>query len=299
MIRRCTHILALMAVAVFAVPVQAQVMSTQPAPLDGQQPDGVLPNRLQGGIGIIERLGDRVSPETPFVNSEGQEVTMRDALAEGKPIVIAFVYHSCPMLCSLILDGLADAMAESDLDPTEYTALAVSFDERDTPEAAARAKEKYVAEVGREGAARAMHFWTGNEDNIQTLADEVGFGFAWDARTQEYAHNAALIFLSPDGTVTRYLYGAQFYPRDFKLALLEAGQGTIGSTADRILLTCYQFDEESRSYSLFYLGVMKWVGGGLVLMIALGLGFFWRREVKRQKDGTPWPDFPSDAAPAT
>lgn len=300
MIRARTLLFALVAVATWAAPVQAQVMSTQPAPLDGQQPEGALPNRIQGGVGVIERLGERVSPETSFTNSDGETVRVGDLLDEGKPVVVAFVYHSCPMLCSLILDGLADAMAESDLRPGEdYTALALSFDERDTPERAAEAKAKYVAEVNREGAADAFHFWTGTEENIERFTGEAGFEFAWDARTNEYAHNAVLVFLTPDGEVARYLYGAQFYPLDFKLALVESGEGTIGSTVDRILLTCYQFDEESRSYSLVWLSVMKWGGGALLLLIAIGLGVYWRREVTRQGGGSHWDDLPSDAAPAT
>ena len=292
-------LLLLFAGVALATSAQAQVMSTMPAPLDGEGPEGALPNRLQQDVGVIERLGDRVSPETEFVDSSGEAVRLGDVLDEGKPVVLAFVYHSCPMLCSLILDGLSDAMAESDLVPGEdYTALAVSFDERDTPEVAARAKEKYVAEVGREGTAEAFRFWTGSEESIDQLTGEAGFGFAWDARTNEYAHNAVLVFLTPDGTVARYLYGAQFYPRDFKLALVEAGEGTVGSTLDRVLLTCYQFDEDSRSYSLVWLRVMKWGGGALMLALILGLGAFWRREVKRQHAGSRWPDFPSDAAPA-
>ncbi|MEM6328160.1 MAG: SCO family protein, partial [Bacteroidota bacterium] len=263
-------LLLLIAGAALAAPAQAQVMSTQPAPLDGQLPEGALPNRLQQDVGIVEQLGERVSPETSFVNSDGETVRLGDVLNDGKPVVVAFVYHSCPMLCSLILDGLSDAMAQSDLVPgDDYHALALSFDERDTPEAAARAKEKYVAEVGREGTASAFHFWTGSEDAIAQVTRETGFGFAWDARTNEYAHHAVLVFLTPDGTIARYLYGAQFYPRDFKLATVEAGEGTIGSTLDRVLLTCYQFDENSQSYSLMWLGVMKWGGGALTLALVI------------------------------
>lgn len=292
-------LLLISGLALFAVPAQAQVMSTQPAPVDGQQPAGALPNRLQGGVGIIEHLGERVSPETQFVDSDGQTVRLGDLLGQEKPVVVAFVYHSCPMLCSLILDGLADAMAESDLEPgADYSALALSFDPRDTPDKAAEAKVRYVAEVDKPGTAQAFHFWTGTEDNIETLTDEAGFEFAWDARANEYAHHAVLVFLTPDGTVSRYLYGAQFNPRDFKLALVEAGEGTVGSTVDRLLLTCYQFDEDSRSYSLVWLSVMKWGGGALLLAIVLGLGVFWRREVSRQSGGSRWDDVSTDAAPA-
>ncbi|OZC03235.1 SCO family protein [Rubricoccus marinus] len=290
--------LTLMAVAITGG-AEAQVMSTQPAPIEGQQPEGALPNRLQGGVGVIERLGDKVSPETQFVDSDGEIVRIGDLLNQGKPVVVSFVYYNCPMLCSLVLDGFADAMAESDLQPGEdYTALALSFDSRDTPALASGAKEKYVPLVDKPGAASGFHFWTGEEDAIEQFTSEAGFEFAWDAKTQEFAHNAVLVFLSPDGTVTRYLYGVMFPQRDFKLALVEAGQGTVGSTVDRILLTCYQFDPDARSYSLAILGVMKWGGGALMLALIGGLAFFWRREVQRQNADAPDPDFPAGATPA-
>ncbi len=294
-----TLFLAVMAFAI-ASGAEAQVMSTLPAPIEGQQPEGALPNRLQGGVGIIERLGDKVSPETEFVDSNGQTVRVGDLLNQGKPVVVSFVYHNCPMLCSLVLDGFASTMAESDLEiGDDYIALALSFDARDTPVLASGAKDKYVPQVARAGAARGFNFWTGDEDAIERFTSEAGFEFAWDAKTQEYAHNAILVFLSPDGTVTRYLYGVAFPERDFRLAVVEAGQGTVGSTVDRILLTCYQFDPDARSYSLAILGVMKWGGGLLMLVLIGGLGLFWRREVQRQNADTADSDFTAGtAAPA-
>jgi protein SCO1/2 len=290
------------AVATLVAPVgaEAQVMSTQPAPLDGQKPQGALPNRVQGGFGVIERLGETVSPETEFTDASGETVRVGDLLDEGKPLAVAFVYHSCPMLCSLTLDGFAQAIREAELQTGEdYTALALSFDARDTPALAADAKEKYVEIAGLDSAAaRGFHFWTGTEENIETFTSEVGFEFAWDAKTEEYAHHAILAFISPDGTITRYLYGIQHAPRDYRLALVEAGQGTVGSTVDRLLLTCYQFDPNEQSYSLAILGWMKW-GGGLLTLALIGvLGYFWRREVLRQDAGTHPPDFASGAAPA-
>ena len=271
-------------VAIAGADVQAQVVDS-PRPLIDGQAEGVLPNRLANDVGVVERLGEKVSPETEFVDASGRTVRVGDLLNQGKPVVVAFVYHNCPMLCSLVLDGLSEAMAESDLQPgTDYTALALSFDARDTPELASGAKARYVEKVDRPGAASGFHFWTGEEDAIERFTSEAGFGFAYDAKTGEFAHNAVLAFLSPDGTITRYLYGVQFPERDFRLALVEAGEGTVGSTIDRILLTCYQFDPDARSYSLTILGVMKW-GGGLLTLALLGvLAFFWRRETQRQTD---------------
>lgn len=294
--RRVLSVLLVAATLVgYGATAKAQVYSAGSVPaVDGQNGPGELPNRLQGGVGVIERLGELVSPETEFVDSDGQVVTVGSVLGEGKPVVIAYVYHNCPMLCSLVLDGLADAIeAETDLRPgTDYTAVALSFDPRDTPELAASVKRRYVEMVGDSTIADGWHFWTGTEDAIETLTSETGFEFAWDAQTEEFAHGAVLTLLSPDGVVTRYLYGVQPSVRDYRLGLVEAGQGTVGTTLDRFLLTCYQFDPDTRSYSLAILGVMKWGGGILLLAFGGMLVWFWRRESARQTADTPAPDLP-------
>ena len=298
MARLWTLLIAFAALAA-AVGAEAQVMGTQPAPLDGQKPEGALPNRIQGGVGIIERLGETVSPETEFVDASGETVRVGDLLNGGKPIAVAFVYHSCPMLCSLTLDGFAEAIREAELETGEdYTALALSFDPRDTPAQASGAKAKYAEMAGLDAAAaRGFHFWTGTEESIETFTEEVGFEYAWDAKTEEYAHHAILAFLSPEGTVTRYLYGIYHEPRDYRLAIIEAGEGTVGSTMDRLILMCYQFDPDEQSFSLAILGWMKWGGGLLTLAFVGFLGYFWRREVQRQDADTGPPDFASGAAP--
>ena len=134
--------------------------------------------------------------------------------------------------------------------------------------------------------AEYWHFLTGQEENIRTLADEVGFEFVWDEETQQYAHNAILVFLSPDGAITRYLYGIQHNPRDFRLATVEAGQGAVGSTLDRFLLTCFRYDTTTRSYSLYILNIMKI--GGVLLLLVLAAFFLplWLRYRKQSSEPT-------------
>ncbi len=279
--------LLLLALAAFAVGVQAQVTRGPIAPVDGQDGQGGLPNRLAGAVGLTEFLGATVPTDLTFLN-EGGEVVRLDAIVDGeRPTVVAFVYHSCPMLCSLVLDGLANAISESDLVLGEdYNVLAVSVDPRDTPERAVEAKARYVrlAEIAD---TDAFHFWTVGdslEANVEALADAVGFRYAWDPRTGEYAHTAALTLLSPEGKVTRYLYGIEPTPRDFKLGLVEASEGTVGTALDRFLITCYEYDEDAQSYSLAVLTVTK-IGGALLLLIFGGLLlFFWRREGSRPDD---------------
>lgn len=276
----------------------AQVMqSGSVPPVDGQEGQGSLPNRLAGQVGILEELGSTVPTNLTFLDEAGEPVQLSTLLDGERPLVVAFVYHSCPMLCSLILDGVADAIAESDLVLGEdYEVLAVSMDPRDTPARADSVKTRYAGIAGLDDAS-GFHFWTTGdayETSVERLADAVGFRYAYDVRTGEYAHNGALTLLSPEGKVTRYLYGIDYAPRDFKLGVVEASEGTVGTALDRFLITCYEYDEDAQSYSLAILTVTK-IGGGLLLLVFGGLLlFFWRRESGRQPDG--WDDVRPAAA---
>ena len=273
----------------------AQVTSSsQFAPLDGQEGQGALPNRLAGEVRIAEELGATVPQDLTFLDETGAEVRLGDLLGNERPLVVAFVYHNCPMLCSLILDGVSSAVEVSDLEVgADYDVLAVSMDPNDTPQRASEVKARYVQQIGDPEAASGLHFWTvgsEHEASVQALAEAVGFGYAYDVRTGEYAHNAVLVFLSPEGMVTRYLYGIDYAPRDFRLALVEAGEGTVGSSLDRFLLTCFEYDEDAQSYSLAILTATK-IGGGLLLLVVGALMFvLWRREIGRTPEGWDTPD---------
>ena len=270
-------------------PAASQVTSTSSfQAIDGEGPAGTLPNRLAGQVGVIERLGVTAPTSGTFRDEAGRPVTLSSLLGHEKPVVLAFVYHSCPMLCSLILDGVAEGVRGLEgLRPGEdYEVVAVSIDPRDTPVVASRAKAKYMDLIGDPAVADGLHFWTVTEDTepaVKQLAEGVGWGYAWDPATSEYAHNAAVVLLSPSGVVTRYLYGIQYARRDFRLAVVEAGDGHVGTTVDRFLLTCYAFDPDARSYSLAAVQLLK-VGGGLLLVVFGGaLALFWRREGRRQR----------------
>ncbi len=289
---RARALLTLLVGAALAVGAQAQVTRAgSMPPLDGEEGQGQLPNRLAGAVGITEFLGDTVPTDLTFLDEAGDEVSLATLLDGERPLMVAFVYHSCPMLCSLVLDGTADAIAETDLTLGEdYEVLAVSIDPRDTPARADSAKAKY-ARIAEFGDLDAFHFWTvgpEHEASVQALADAVGFRYAWDPRTGEYAHNAANVLLSPTGKVTRYLYGIDHDPKTVKLGLVEASEGTVGSAFDRFLITCYEYDEDAQSYSLAILQVTK-LGGGLLLLVFGGLlVYFWRREARKDPDG--WDD---------
>ena len=279
--------LVALAAAGGAVQASAQVTTGGIAPLDGEAEQGALPNRLAGDVGIAEHLGATVSGGLTFADEAGRPVRLSSLFTGERPVVLVFVYHSCPMLCSLVMDGVADAVAGIDLAVgDDYEVLAVSIDPRDTPARADSAKARTVQRIGRPGAAAGLHFWTvagQTEASVKQLADEVGFRYAYDVRTGEYGHNAVAVVLSPTGMVSRYLYGIDYAPRDVRLALVEASEGKTGTALDRFLLTCYEYDEHAQGYSLQVLSVLKVLGGGMLLLFAGVVGPLWVREVRRQR----------------
>lgn len=231
------------------------------------------------GVGLAEQLGHTIPLDLTFRDEAGQPVALRQYFGGGRPVLLTMVYHNCPMLCNMILDGLTTSLRELEWTPgQQFDIVTVSFAPDETPELAARQKAKYVQQLGRPEAAAGWHFLTGEEADIQALARAVGFEFRWDERQQQYAHPATIMFLSPDGIVTRYLYGFEYTPRSVRTALVEAGEGRVGNTLDRLILYCFQYDPNKGSYVPHALNIMKL--GGLLTMLLLGtlLVFYWRRE---------------------
>lgn len=237
-------------------------------------------NRLYEGVGLTPRLGNQVPLDLRFTGSEGQQVALSDIFGQERPVVLTFVYHTCPMLCSLLLDGVTRALADLPFTPgREYELITVSFGAADTPESAARQRERYMKQLDRSEAE--WHFLTGSESAINSLTQSVGFAYKWVEEQQEYAHPAAVIFLSDSGSITRYLPDFAPQARDVRAAIVESSQGTVGTLLDRAFLFCFQFDPTSNSYVLVATRAMQ-VGGGLTaLALLMSLGLLWMRELKR------------------
>jgi len=235
---------------------------------------------------IEERLGHRVDPSLAFTDADGRTVHLGDRGSGGQPVVLVLAYYRCPMLCGLVLHGVVEGMKKLDWQlGREYRAVTVSFDPRDTPAAAEQKQASALAGLGRPAVRGGdWPFLVGQESSIRALAEAVGFRYAYDARTDQYAHPAAAIILTPDGRVSRYLYGVTFSARDLRLALLEAGEGKIGTIVDRLILTCYRYDPATRAYGPFIVGFMR-IGGVVILLVVLGLVLVLLRAERRQSRG--------------
>lgn len=234
--------------------------------------------------GISERIGETVDLDARFVDEMGQAVRFGDYFDGERPVVLTFVYHECPMLCSLVLEGLTKSMRQIEWRPgDEYEAVTVSISPSETPELALRQKDRYVARLEDDQAAAGWHFLVGAEDDIKSLTASTGFAFDKDEESGEYGHAAVVILLSPDGTVTRYLYGISYAPFDLRAALIEASEGRVGSVVDRLIMFCFQYDPVEGSYVPQAWLAMR-VAGGLTLLLLVGLlTVFWRKERSDQK----------------
>ncbi len=199
-------------------------------------------------IGIDQRLGESLPLDAPFRDEGGRAVTLGDYFG-AKPVVLVLTYFECPMLCTLVLNGLTKSLKTMSFEPgKEFDVVAVSFDPRDTPELAARKKATYLGEYGRAATASGWHFLTGDEAAIARVATAVGFRYRWVPEEKQFAHAAAVMVATPEGRLARYFYGIDYAPRDLRLGLVEAADHKIGSAVDALLLFCYHYDPATGKY---------------------------------------------------
>ncbi|MFG0316144.1 MAG: SCO family protein, partial [Planctomycetota bacterium JB042] len=208
-----------------------------------------VPEELEG-ITVDQKVGEVLPLDLVFRDENGEMVKVGDYFGGELPVLVTLNYSACPQLCSIQLDTLVDGLREVDLTPgTDFTILTVSIDPRETVEAAARTKAKYVERYMRPAAADGWHFLTGTEANIQEFAEGVGFTYRWVESRQEYAHPPAVVFCTPEGRVARYLASVAYYqPANLKYSLVEASEGKIGDVIDAIFLWCFAYDPNSNAY---------------------------------------------------
>ena len=240
-----------------------------------------LPDELQG-VDIVEHLNDQLPLDLEFTNEEGQSVKLGDIIDGTRPAVLQMGYYRCPMLCDLVLNeamkglgGVEELTAGQD-----YDLVSVSVNPEEGPEIAILKEKGYLLDYNRPGAARGFHFLTGTAQNSKALADAVGFGYSLQD-DGEYAHAAALFIITPDGRISRYLYGVDYPPKTLRFALMEGGEGRIGSTLERFILWCHVYDPESGSYHLFAFRIMQLGGVVTLFVLVLGLGTLWLRDGAR------------------
>ncbi len=232
-------------------------------------------------IGIAQRIGDPLPLDALFTDETGKEVRLGSYFGK-KPVILALVYFECPMLCTMVLNGMLRAInALSFKSGADFEIVAVSFNPKDTPELAMGKKTTYV-EGYRQGNGDGWHFLTGGQEAIDQLTKAVGFHYVYDEKTGQYAHASALMIITAQGRVARYLFGIEYSARDLRLALVEASKNRLGSVVEQVLLMCFQYDPSTGKYSLAILKILQVFGSLTVLALAFGIIVLVRRGKKKE-----------------
>jgi protein SCO1/2 len=216
-------------------------------------------------VGLDEKLGQNIPMNLSLLDEYGKPVKLGE-LTEGKPFVLTLVYYRCPGICSPLLTGFTKVVDQTDLTPgKDYKIITVSFDPTETYLTAVEKKKNYFGLLNKKKLDNSdWRFLTADSSTIAQLTDAVGFRYI--KQDNEYIHSAIVTLLSPEGKVTRYLYGTDFLPMDFKLGIIEASEGKVGTTISKIVSLCYSYDPEGKQYVL---NVTRVAGGGMVLLLGV------------------------------
>jgi protein SCO1/2 len=236
-----------------------------------------MPAQLQN-VGFDPQLNAQIPLDLPFVDENGSNVQLRDYFKQ-KPVVLAFVYYGCPMLCNQVEQGVVGALRMLSFTPgRDYEVVFVSFDPRESPDMAAQKKNSALVHFRRPETASGWHFLTGRKESIDTATKAANFRYSFDSKTNLFAHASGIMLLTPGGRISRYFYGVEYPGRDMRLGLVDASAGKIGTPIDRVLLFCYQYDPNSATYSAAILKIIRLSGILTVLCIVGGILIFRRRD---------------------
>ncbi len=267
---------AIVSALVVAAPAAAQMAPSQGLPAS------VTPAQLRD-VAFDQHLGQPIPLDAEFRDESGRLVHLGDYVG-SRPIVLMLVYYKCTMLCSQVIHAAAGTFKALSLEPArDFEILTVSFDPREGPADARAAKADALERYQRAGAAEGWHFLTGRQASIDRLTRAAGFRYVWDGDTGQFAHPTGIMVLTPDGRFARYLFGIDYGPRDLRLALVDASEGTVGSPVDSLLLYCYHYNPASGRYTLAVIGALRVAGAATVLLLGGFIVVMVRRE--RRHDG--------------
>ena len=230
-------------------------------------PQGLDP--ILTNVGVDQKLDNQVPLDAKFRDENGQPVELKKYF--DKPVILTLVYYTCPMLCSEVLNGTASSLKPVKFDVgKEFNVVTISIDPKDTTGTAMGKKKLMVAKYGRHGADQGWHFLTGDKENIDAVAKAVGWRYAYDPKSGQYAHASAIMLLTPEGKVSRYFYGIEYPAKDIQFGIMDASQNKIGSLTDQIALYCYHYDPAKGKYGLAVMRLVRLAG---LVTIALIGGF--------------------------
>lgn len=244
-----------------------------------------LPKDELARVDFEQRLGATVPINAAFTDESGAAVRLGKFFNE-RPVILALVYYDCPNLCTVVLNGLLESVRDLRGDAgKEFDVVVVSIRPDDSTELAAKKKQTYVGRYGRPGSAVGWHFLTGRAEPIRQLAEAVGFHYAYDPQSGQFAHASGIVVLTPQGKVSRYFLGIEYPPKEVRLALIDASKNEVGSFTKRLLLLCFHYDPNTGRYTLIVRRILQAAGAGTVLALAGMIVHFGRRERRGREVG--------------
>lgn len=261
-----------------ALLLAACTLHAQAVPSNTGPSAATMPRALQN-VGFEPQLNGAMPLDLPFRDETGRSVQLREYFGQQKPVVLAFVYYGCPMLCDQVEQGVVGSLRMLSFNPgRDYEVVFVSFDPRETPEMAAEKKKKALLHFRRPETDSGWHFLTGSKESIEALTKAANFRYTFDAKSNLFAHASGVMLLTPDGHISRYFYGVEFPGRDMRLGLVDASAGKIGTPIDHVLLFCYHYDPSAAVYSASILKLIRLGGVLTILCIVGGILISRRRE---------------------
>jgi len=284
---------ALIIISAFASVVTAQKSEHYNSPLyaprtydPSETTSSGLPPVLEKS-GIEQKLGEQLPLDTELKDETGRTVKLGDFFNKGRPVIVAFVYYECPMLCNEVLNGLTGSLKGLSFNAgKEFDVVAISFDARENDKAdlAKNKKLAYLERYGRPGTEIGWHFLTGSQESIEKATRAAGFSFQWDERSEQFAHAGGIMIATPEGKLARYFYGIDYAPKDLKFSLMESADGKVGNAAEKLFLYCYHYDPQTGKYGFAILRAMRLGGVFTLLVLGVSLVFFWRRDKSKKED---------------
>jgi protein SCO1 len=257
--------------------VSSSLARAQAVPSNIGVNSSTMPAQLKN-VGFDPQLNAQIPLDVPFVDENGSNVQLRDYFKQ-KPVVLAFVYYGCPMLCNQVEQGVVGALRMLSFTPgRDYEVVFVSFDPRESPDMAVQKKKSALDHFRRPETASGWHFLTGTKESIDAATKAANFRYSFDTKTNLFAHASGIMLLTPDGRISRYFYGVEYPGRDMRLGLVDASAGKIGTPIDHVLLFCYQYDPSSATYSASILKIIRLGGILTILCIVGGILIFRRRD---------------------
>jgi protein SCO1 len=249
------------------------------APVSGLQT--LAPGELASQVRIDQELGAALPLDARFVDQDGRKLALGELFAD-RPVVLAFVYYRCPMLCTEVLNGLVRALKAMSLEPgSDFDVVVISIDPRETSELAAEKRSRYLALHGSDGG-EGWHFLVGAEPEVTRATGAAGFRFVRDPVTDEYAHASGIMVATAAGVLSHYFYGVEYSPRDLRFALVEASEGKVGTLADAFLMLCFHYDPATGRYGFAIQSALRIACIGTVVALTVSIAWMRRRESARR-----------------